>query len=54
MSGPDQPTPEVAGALSRARMPDFERWQQMVAATGGCANPVRLQGERITVDAQTG
>ncbi|MET8146207.1 replication initiator [Sphaerisporangium sp. NPDC005288] len=32
-------------------MPDFSRWQEMVRATGGCAEPVRLQGRRITFDA---
>ncbi|MGW3365693.1 replication initiator [Streptosporangium canum] len=35
-------------------MPDFSRWQQMVHATGGCAQPIRLHGERITLDAGTG
>lgn len=47
-------TPELSGALSRAAMPDFSRWQEMVAATGGCSNPVRLQGERTTFDTTTG
>nr|WP_189181497.1 replication initiator [Microbispora rosea] len=32
-------------------MPDFARWQEMVRATGGCAQPIRLQGRRITFDA---
>ena len=40
--------------MQRAAMPDFGRWQRMVYATGGCAQPVRLHGERITVDAGTG
>ncbi len=35
-------------------MPDFIRWRRIVNTTGGCAEPVRLQGERITVDATTG
>ncbi|MEV5408629.1 replication initiator [Thermopolyspora sp. NPDC052614] len=35
-------------------MPDFARWQQMVYATGGCAHPIRLHGERLTVDTGTG
>jgi hypothetical protein len=41
-------------AMQRAAMPDFARWQQMVRATGGCAHPIRLHGERLTVDAGTG
>ncbi|MFI6503487.1 replication initiator [Nonomuraea typhae] len=47
-------TPEVMAALERAAMPDFARWQRMVYATGGCAQPVRLHGERITLDGSTG
>ncbi|MEV0821574.1 replication initiator [Nonomuraea rubra] len=35
-------------------MPDFTRWQSMVYATGGCAQPVRLHGERYTLDSKTG
>jgi hypothetical protein len=41
-------------ALQRAAMPAFPRWQQMVHATGGSAQPIRLHGERITLDAGTG
>ncbi|MCO5968528.1 replication initiator [Actinoallomurus soli] len=50
---PDLP-PDVMAALQRATMPDFPRWQQMVTATGGCAQPIRLKGERVTLDAETG
>ncbi|MDP9864773.1 MULTISPECIES: replication initiator [Streptosporangium] len=45
---------DILAAVQRAAMPDFTRWQRMVYATGGCAQPVRLHGERITVDAGTG
>ena len=40
--------------LARAAKPDFPRWRQMVTATGGCAQPVRLQGRRLTIDTTTG
>jgi hypothetical protein len=43
-------TPE----LSRAAQPDFPRWQQMVTATGGCAQPIRLQGRKLIIDTSTG
>ncbi|MER7505963.1 replication initiator [Nonomuraea pusilla] len=46
--------PDMLAALHRAAMPDFARWQRMIYATGGCARPVRLHGERLTVDARTG
>src|SRR4051795_11625774 len=45
---------DVLAAMQRATMPDFARWQRMVYATGGCAQPIRLHGERVTVDAGTG
>ncbi|QKW39308.1 hypothetical protein HUT06_39120 [Actinomadura sp. NAK00032] len=35
-------------------MPDFDRWHQMIKSTGGCEQPVRLRGERITLDGETG
>lgn len=47
-------SPDVVAAIGRASMPDFPRWRQMVTATGGCSQPVRLKGERITLDAKTG
>ncbi|WP_436757764.1 replication initiator [Streptosporangium sp. V21-05] len=46
--------PDILAALQRATMPDFARWQRMVYATGGCAQPVRLHGERLTFDGATG
>ncbi|MGI5487125.1 replication initiator [Microtetraspora malaysiensis] len=45
---------DIKAAAERAAMPDFPRWQQMVRATGGCAQPIRLHGERVTCDAGTG
>ncbi|WP_329081433.1 replication initiator [Streptosporangium sp. NBC_01469] len=47
-------SPETRAVLERAAMPDFARWQRMVYATGGCAQPVRLHGERLTFDGTTG
>lgn len=38
----------------RAGQPGFERWRQMVAGTGGCEHPIRLVGQSMTADAQTG
>ncbi|MEV6860274.1 replication initiator [Streptosporangium subroseum] len=46
--------PDILAAMQRAAMPDFSRWQRMVYATGGCAQPVRLHGERLTFDGATG
>ncbi|MFI6174380.1 replication initiator [Nonomuraea sp. NPDC051191] len=48
------PSPDIIAAAQRAAMPDFARWQQMVRATGGCSHPIRLHGERVTVDATSG
>ncbi|WP_084965939.1 replication initiator [Thermoactinospora rubra] len=47
-------SPDILAAARRAELPDFSRWQEMVRATGGCAHPIRLQGERVTLDAATG
>jgi hypothetical protein len=47
-------SPDLAAALHRASMPDFPRFREMVHATGGCAQPIRLKGERVTLDAETG
>lgn len=47
-------SPDMLAAVQRAAMPDFTRWQSMVYATGGCAQPVRLHGERYTLDSRTG
>jgi hypothetical protein len=46
--------PDLIAAAQRAAMPDFSRWREMVNATGGCAQPIRLRGERIILDAATG
>src|SRR5262245_1430202 len=56
MTGPQIPQlpPDVQAAMQRAALPDFERFRQMVHATGGCAAPIRLKGERTTIDAETG
>ncbi|MGI5205971.1 replication initiator [Spirillospora sp. CA-108201] len=56
MSAPQMPDlpPELLAAVQRAAMPDFDRWHQMIKAAGGCEQPVRLRGERITLDGETG
>jgi hypothetical protein len=33
---------------------DFDRWEQQLAATGNCANPVRLHGRIDAIDRATG
>jgi hypothetical protein len=53
MSAPRIPE-EIAAAVQRAALPDFPRWQQMISAAGGCEQPIRLRGERLTVDGTTG
>ena len=37
-----------------ANQPGFGRWRSMVAATGGCADPIHLVGQSSTIDAATG
>ncbi|MDN3360188.1 replication initiator [Actinomadura sp. DC4] len=56
MTGPQIPglTAELAAAAQRASMPDFTRWQEMIKSAGGCEQPVRLRGERVTLDGETG
>ncbi|GAB2866862.1 plasmid replication initiator protein [Actinocorallia aurea] len=54
MSTPPLIPEDLAAAIERAKMPDFPRWHQMMNATGGCGQPIRLQGERFTVDGTTG
>ncbi|GAA1587562.1 plasmid replication initiator protein [Actinomadura kijaniata] len=46
--------PELTAAVERAAMPDFARWHEMIKAAGGCEQPIRLRGERLTVDGETG
>jgi len=40
--------------LRRVAMPDYTAWERQIRATGACANPIRVRGGRITVDASTG
>ncbi len=42
---------ELIRAASR---PGFARWRAMVAATGGCADPIHLVGKSAMIDAATG
>ncbi|MEU1538199.1 replication initiator protein RepSA [Actinacidiphila glaucinigra] len=41
-------------ALRLANHPSFERWREQVQRTGGCADPIHLQGLTVTRDAATG
>ena len=41
-------------ALQRASRPDFERWMELVHASGCCAQPVRLAGRVFSTDPATG
>ena len=40
--------------LKLAASDDFARWEQQLAATGNCANPVRLHGRIDAIDRATG
>ncbi|MFI0737897.1 replication initiator protein RepSA [Streptomyces sp. NPDC021100] len=40
--------------LRVANSPGFDRWQEQVRRTGGCAQPIRLMGQTVTRDARTG
>ena len=40
--------------LNLASGDDFARWEAQVAATGNCANPVRLRGRIDAIDRATG
>ncbi len=44
----------LADLLQVANSPGFDRWQDQVRRTGGCAHPIRLQGQTVTRDAKTG
>ncbi|AZZ49692.1 replication initiation protein [Rathayibacter rathayi] len=47
--------PTLADTVTdRVRRPDFEEWMKGAAATGYCANPVRLVGSSHVVDAVSG
>jgi hypothetical protein len=61
---PSEVAPQVASAgidpvtladlLRLANLPGFDRWQEQVRRTGGCAQPIRLRGQTITRDRATG
>ncbi|QEU97477.1 replication initiator protein RepSA [Streptomyces kanamyceticus] len=44
----------LADLLRVANAPGFERWQEQVRRTGGCAHPIRLMGQTTTRDAKSG
>ncbi|MFJ5213675.1 replication initiator protein RepSA [Streptomyces sp. NPDC088354] len=44
----------LADALRLANDPGFERWREQVQRTGGCADPIHLQGLTVTRDAKSG
>ncbi|MFF3254842.1 replication initiator protein RepSA [Actinacidiphila glaucinigra] len=44
----------LVDALRLANDPGFERWREQVQRTGGCADPIHLQGLTVTRDAKSG
>jgi hypothetical protein len=50
----DSPEPAQAGELLALAAGYFARWEQQLAATGNCANLVRLQGRIDAIDRTTG
>ncbi|MFB7779987.1 replication initiator protein RepSA [Streptomyces bauhiniae] len=44
----------LADLLRVANAPGFDRWQEQVRRTGGCAHPIRLMGQTATRDRTTG
>jgi hypothetical protein len=55
LTGDGLPSRASAGELlNLASGEDFARWEQQLAATGNCANPVRLHGRIDTIDRATG
>lgn len=44
----------LADLLRVANTPGFDRWQEQIRRTGGCSNPIHLQGSTVTRDAKTG
>ncbi|MFG2454387.1 replication initiator protein RepSA [Streptomyces sp. NPDC048512] len=44
----------LADLLRVANSPGFDRWQDQVRRTGGCANPIHLAGQTVTRDRATG
>ncbi|MER5476260.1 replication initiator protein RepSA [Streptomyces sp. NPDC002734] len=44
----------LADLLRVANTAGFDRWQEQIRRTGGCANPIHLTGSTVTRDARTG
>ncbi|MEW2223122.1 replication initiator protein RepSA [Streptomyces sp. NPDC006990] len=44
----------LADLLRVANAPGFDRWQEQVRRTGGCTNPIHLQGWTVTKDRASG
>ncbi len=44
----------LADVLRLAGAPGFDRWQDQIKRTGGCADPIRLSGATKTIDRATG
>ncbi|WP_373559070.1 replication initiator protein RepSA [Streptomyces sp. Ag82_O1-15] len=44
----------LADLLRVANSPGFDRWQEQVRRTGGCANPIHLMGQTVTRDRASG
>ncbi|MFJ6115057.1 replication initiator protein RepSA [Streptomyces sp. NPDC092129] len=44
----------LADVLRVAASSDFDRWQEQIRRTGGCADPIRLAGSTKTIDPATG
>jgi hypothetical protein len=52
--GVPEPRTSADELLNLASGDDFARWERQLAATGNCANPVRLRGRIDAVDQATG
>ncbi|WP_329018793.1 replication initiator protein RepSA [Streptomyces sp. NBC_00690] len=52
MAGLDPTT--LADALRVAGSPGFDRWQDQIRRTGGCSDPIHLQGTTVTRDRASG
>ncbi|MGI5138361.1 replication initiator protein RepSA [Streptomyces sp. CA-106110] len=46
-------TATLADVLRVAASGDFDRWQEQIRRTGGCADPIRLMGATKTIDPAT-
>ncbi|WP_307824982.1 replication initiator protein RepSA [Streptomyces sp. M2CJ-2] len=44
----------LADLLRVANTPGFDRWREQIRRTGGCSNPIHLQGSTVTRDAKSG